>query len=177
MVGIMSILKAAAEEPPETVQDFNVERYMGTWYEIASFPSWFQKGCSNVRATYTLDAAKKKVHVRNECTYYLGRRIKIEGTAVVVGPGKLQVSFPWQPLWRLFGNSTAPDGNYWVLATDYVNYALVGNRQRTHLWMLSRRPRCYMTADEYDNMIEIVQQRGFDASRIVQTPDDTPEIQ
>ncbi|MHB9142769.1 MAG: lipocalin family protein, partial [Paludibacter sp.] len=36
-----------------TVASVDLKRYSGTWYEIASYPQFFERGCSNVRATYT----------------------------------------------------------------------------------------------------------------------------
>jgi apolipoprotein D and lipocalin family protein len=162
LIIIMSIAAA-----PRTIQGFSVADYMGTWHEIARFPSWFEIGCSDVQATYTLTA--DGVHVRNACTYW-GKRIHIDGTAAVVGDGKLQVSFFSQPLWRLFGNYSAPGGNYWIIATDYSGYALVGDRERKHLWVLSRQRRDKMTPDAYHRLLDMAAAEGFDTSRLEMTP-------
>ena len=46
---------AAAEEPElTTVDSVELDRYIGTWYEIASYPAWFQKNCTAVTADYSL---------------------------------------------------------------------------------------------------------------------------
>lgn len=40
--------------PPKTVAKVDIEKYGGTWYEIASIPMFFQRGCVNTKATYSL---------------------------------------------------------------------------------------------------------------------------
>ena len=51
-----AILGGCANIPKgvEAVRDFDVERYQGTWYEIARFDSWFERGLADVTATYAL---------------------------------------------------------------------------------------------------------------------------
>jgi apolipoprotein D and lipocalin family protein len=47
--------KARAQEKPlEVVPFVDVRRYLGTWYEIATIPQRFQKGCVGVSAHYSI---------------------------------------------------------------------------------------------------------------------------
>ena len=87
--------------PPEleTVKEVDLARYSGTWYEIARYPAWFQKGCFNSKATYTL-RKDGKLDVLNECNEDApdGELDKADGTAWVPDkkePAKLKVSFFW----------------------------------------------------------------------------------
>ena len=121
------------------VRGLDIERYMGRWYEIASFPSFFQpRAGENTRATYTLDADGATVHVLNE-TWSGGKRDYIEGTAYKADPSsdeaKLKVKFyvpPFLPLIPVVGD-------YWVLYIDEgYQYALVGQPSRKYLWVSSR---------------------------------------
>ena len=61
------LVAAAADTAPQ-LKPFGVDlnRYMGKWYEIASFPQWFQKGCVASAATYTL-RKDGDVDVLNQC--------------------------------------------------------------------------------------------------------------
>lgn len=69
-----------AKKELEVVKGLDLQRYMGRWYEIASFPSRFQpKSGINTRATYTLKE-DSTVNVLNE-TWTDGKRGSIEGTA------------------------------------------------------------------------------------------------
>ncbi|KAF2309866.1 hypothetical protein GH714_005420 [Hevea brasiliensis] len=67
----------ASKKEMEVVKGVDLKRYMGRWYEIASFPSRFQpKNGVNTRATYTLNE-DGTVHVLNE-TWTDGKRGYIE---------------------------------------------------------------------------------------------------
>lgn len=113
----------------------DLKRYMGRWYEIASFPSRFQpKNGVNTRATYTL-RDEQTVNVLNE-TWDGGKRGFIEGTAVKANPesdeAKLKVKFyvpPFMPIIPVVGD-------YWVLyLDDDYHHALIGQPSRNYLWV------------------------------------------
>uniref|UniRef100_A0A2P2IXI0 Apolipoprotein d n=1 Tax=Rhizophora mucronata TaxID=61149 RepID=A0A2P2IXI0_RHIMU len=125
----------ASKKEMEVVKGLDVERYMGRWYEIASFPSRFQpKNGANTRATYTLND-DGTVHVLNE-TWTDGKRGYIEGTAYKADPNsdeaKLKVKFyvpPFLPIIPVVGD-------YWVLfLDDDYTYALIGGPARKFLWV------------------------------------------
>jgi apolipoprotein D and lipocalin family protein len=122
------------------VRGLDVARYMGRWYEIASFPSFFQpRDGRDTRATYRLLEDGATVHVLNE-TWSKGKRDYIEGTAYKADPGsdeaKLKVKFylpPFLPIVPVVGD-------YWVLyVDDDYQYALVGEPRRKNLWV------CYVS--------------------------------
>ncbi|KAJ9548640.1 hypothetical protein OSB04_021183 [Centaurea solstitialis] len=74
-----------ANKEMEVEKNVDLKRYMGRWYEIASFPSSFQpKNGTNTRATYTLNK-DGTVHVLNE-TWSDGKRGFIEGSAYKADP-------------------------------------------------------------------------------------------
>lgn len=117
------------------VKGLDIERYMGRWYEIASFPSFFQpKNGVNTRATYTLNS-DGTVHVLNE-TWSDGKRDSIEGTAYKANPNsdeaKLKVKFYVPPFFPIIPVT----GDYWVLyIDDDYQYALIGQPSRKYLWV------------------------------------------
>lgn len=119
----------------EVVKGLDVDKYMGRWYEIASFPSRFQpKNGVNTRATYTLNP-DGTVHVLNE-TWSDGKRGFIEGTAYKSDPNsdeaKLKVKFYVPPFLPIIPVT----GNYWVLYIDEdYRYVLIGEPSRTSLWV------------------------------------------
>lgn len=119
----------------DVMKDVDLKRYMGRWYEIASFPSRFQpKNGANTRATYTL-RDERTVNVLNE-TWVDGKRGFIEGTAVKANPdsdeAKLKVKFyvpPFMPIIPVVGD-------YWVLYLDHdYHHALIGQPSRNYLWV------------------------------------------
>merc|ERR1711971_716469 len=112
---------------PPTIQEFNATEYLGIWYEQRRFPAFFQLNTRCVRATYgpcpdpdqpgACDDMPDRVSVLNVATKANGDLDTILGSAYVPDPehpGELLVQFP--------GN---PEGSYWILETDYVNYSVV----------------------------------------------------
>lgn len=120
--------------PLQTVPSVDVERYMGSWYEIAAFPQRFQKGCTGTTASYGL-RSDGEVDVVNRCFLESleGEEKVAEGRARVVDKvsnAQLEVSFFW-PFW----------GDYWIIELDdEYQYAVVGHPSRDYLWILSRSP-------------------------------------
>lgn len=146
-------------QPLETVASVDLQKYCGRWYEIASFPQIFQKGCSCTYAEYTL--TEKGVKVYNNCYQASKNKRKgITGKAFVVknsGNAKLKVQFFW-PF----------KGDYWIieLADDY-SYAAVGAPDREYLWILAREKS--MDESTYAALLAKITAKDFDVSRLVKT--------
>lgn len=159
LLSTMILLSSSCRsQKPETVKFVDLEKYAGLWYEYASFPARFQKGCTNTTAEYKL-SPEGYVIVINKCTRE-NDRTGIEGKAFVVpesGNAKLKVQFFWP--FR---------GDYWVLelADDY-SWAAVGSPKRNYLWILSRTP--LMEAELYNEIISRVAAKGFDISKLQKT--------
>lgn len=147
--------------PLETVARVDLSRYLGTWYEIGSFPQRFQQGCTGTTATYTL-REDGDIDVLNRCHKgsLAGEEDTAQGRARVVDRAtnaKLEVSF-FRPFW----------GDYWIiqLADDY-SYAVVGHPGRDYLWVLSRSPT--MPAETFQGIEARLQAQGYETARIQRT--------
>lgn len=122
------------------VKGLDLERYMGRWYEIASFPSRFQpKNGVDTRATYKLNP-DGTVHVLNE-TWNGGKRGFIQGSAYKADPksdeAKFKVKFYVPPFLPIIPVT----GDYWVLYIDPdYQHALIGQPSRSYLWVGSFLP-------------------------------------
>ncbi len=144
--------------PLETVQQVDLSRYLGTWYEIASFPQSFQEGCTATTATYSM-RADGQIDVLNQCRKDSldGKEKSAKGRARVVDAttnAKLEVSF-FRPFW----------GDYWIidLGDDY-EYAVVGHPGRDYLWILSRDRQ--MAPSVYDEILHRLTAQGYETSRL-----------
>lgn len=114
----------------KTVEKVDLNKYLGSWYEIARYEHSFEKGCSNVKATYTLNKENNKINVLNECVKK-GKLSQANGIAYATNLSntKLKVSF-FRPFY----------GNYWILMLgDNYEYALIGEPSREYLWILARK--------------------------------------
>jgi len=157
----------AVYPPLATVDNVELGRYTGRWYEIARYPNSFEPGCVGVTADYAL-REDGRISVLNTClegTLDGDARI-IQGVARVVDPitnAKLAVSF-FPPF----------EGDYWILelGEDY-EYAVVGDPSRTFLWILSRAP----TLDEglYDDILSRLPEKSYDPNRLELVPQQSDE--
>ena len=162
--GILAVFLLASckqHKPLETVDYVDLKKYAGKWYEIASFPQRFQKGCHNTMAEYQL-TDKDYIKVINRCNKgsIKGELNKVEGKAFVQkgsGNSKLKVQFFWP--FR---------GKYWIIdLPDDYSYAVVGHPNREYLWILSRTPD--MDEELYKEIISRVEKKGFDISKLEKT--------
>jgi apolipoprotein D and lipocalin family protein len=159
---MISLTSCKEDYPPlETVPYVDIKKYLGTWYEIASFPNSFQKDCTGTTANYTLKS-DGEVSVVNQCYKFKpdGEESIAKGIAQVVDTStnsKLRVSF----FWPFFGD-------YWIidLADDY-SYAVVGNPSREYLWILSRTR--VMNEKVYNAILERVKAKGFNTNYLKRT--------
>jgi apolipoprotein D and lipocalin family protein len=146
----------------QTVPFLDLKQYAGKWFEIASYPQRFQKGCHCTTAEYTL-SEKGFVIIENRCNRgsVKGKQSYIKGKAFVEknsGNAKLKVQFFW-PF----------KGEYWVidLADDY-SYAVVSHPNKKYLWILSRTPK--MNEAVYQQITSRLKEKGFDLIKLQLTP-------
>ncbi|MGV3526158.1 MAG: lipocalin family protein [Candidatus Sericytochromatia bacterium] len=154
---------AAQAKPLQTVAQVDLSQYTGTWYEIASFPTSFQReDCVGTTANYTANP-DGTIKVFNSCYYPEGNSWKMdkaEGRARVVDPqtnAKLKVQFFW-PF----------EGDYWVIdLDDNYQYAVVGHPDRNYLWILSRTPK--MDEATYQEILARLRTQEYDVARLRRT--------
>ncbi|MTI31528.1 lipocalin family protein [Xanthovirga aplysinae] len=159
--------KKGAELPLlETVEKVDLDKYAGQWFEIASFPTRFQKGCSCTSATYI--PRKNFIEVYNQC--FLRHKDKwknIKGKAYPVkgsGNGKLKVQFFWP--FR---------GDYWIIALDKnYSWVAVSEPRRKYLWILSRTKT--MEENTFQDIIERLKEKHFKLDRLQRTSLNCPKV-
>lgn len=143
----------------EPVSPFDVDRYLGTWYEIARLDHSFERGLSNVTATYELrDDGRLRVLNRGfdveECEWS-----EAEGTASFRGDtevASLAVTFFWP-----FA------GGYHLFALDSDEYAwaMISGSSRSYLWILARSPE--PPEDLVQNLIERAAALDFPVDELI----------
>lgn len=150
------------ENAPQTVESVDVERYMGKWYEIASYPQFFSQECNCTTAEYRL-LDNGNVGVVNTCNLFTtGGPVSVaNGTAVPVegaNGSRLTVSF-------LPNNTGSMNGNYWILELDEeYTYAVVSGPFRSTWFLLSRTPT--MPQAQVDAIIDRAVADGFNRNQI-----------
>jgi apolipoprotein D and lipocalin family protein len=143
----------------KAVDGFEAGRYLGSWYEIARLDHSFERGLSNVSATYEL-RPDGGVRVLNKgFNKKSGKWEQAEGKAYFVtepGTGRLKVSF-FGPFY----------GAYNIIDLDKVNYSysMVCGPNRSYLWILSRNPKLDQTT--LGKLIENAKNLGFETDRLI----------
>ena len=117
------------------VDHFQLERYLGTWYEIARLDHSFERGLSQVSAEYSLNADGSVKVINRGYSAGNNKWKQAEGKAYFVkrpDQGFLKVSF-FGPFY----------GSYVILELDKNDYthALVCGPDRSYLWILARSPK------------------------------------
>lgn len=159
-------------EPLPVVERVDLQRYTGTWHEIARLPQWFQRGCYNSTASYSLrdDGTLKVV---NRCERKDGES-EAQGTARVVDEAtnaRLKVRFDnWFS--RLL--PTIAEGNYWIIhLSDDYDVVMIGEPKREYLWILARQPT--LSDERYRRLVDKAQRLGFPVGELKRNRDLVPD--
>jgi apolipoprotein D and lipocalin family protein len=146
-------------ESVSPVSGFKLERYLGTWYEVARLDHSFERGLSRVTAEYRL-RSDGGVSVLNRGYSQADQEWKeAEGKAYFVNTdseGYLKVSF-FGPFY----------GSYVIFELDHDNYqyAFVSGPDTDYLWLLSRTP---VVSDKVlEKFTRMAKARGFDTSGLI----------
>jgi apolipoprotein D and lipocalin family protein len=159
---ILTACDGDADKYP-TVSGFEVNRYLGTWYEIARLDHSFERGLDKVSADYSLredgglkvvnrgfDTKKQKWHEA------IGKAYFVETPDIA----KLKVSF-FGPFY----------GAYNIIALDKTNYSYVMiTGGKDYFWILSRSP--HLSAEIKNELLTKARALGFDTSKLIYLPTD-----
>ncbi len=141
-----------------TVQELDLDKYLGKWYEIARYPHRFEKDLQGVTATYSM-RPDGKIKVLNQ-----GYQGSVDGPkSIAVGkakrnkngiPSQFRVSFFW-----IFY------ADYFVLELEpNYQWALVGSSSDDFLWILSRSSK--MDESTYHHILQLARDRGYDLTNL-----------
>ncbi|ASK33520.1 hypothetical protein CEK62_03510 [Alcanivorax sp. N3-2A] len=174
LAGCCTLLAACggADRPLATVNQVDLSRYAGGWHEIARLPQWFQRGCYNSTAEYSLNP-DGTVKVINRCQREDDEPAVAEGQASVVpdsGNARLKVRFDnWFS--RLLPKIA--EGKYWIIALDKdYRTVMVGEPGREYLWILSRAPT--LPDDQYQTLVDQAREQGFPVDELQRNRDLIP---
>jgi apolipoprotein D and lipocalin family protein len=164
------LLLAACTSVPEgitPVSPFQLDRYLGKWYEIARLDHSFERGLSDVSAQYRLQPDGSVEVVNRGYSAEKGAWKEAVGKALMLGDatqGSLKVSF-FGPFY----------GGYHIAALDEHEYrwSLVVGPSRDYLWILSRER--HLPPAVREQLLAKAKQLGFDISRLIWVGQDRPD--
>jgi apolipoprotein D and lipocalin family protein len=159
---LILVLLAGCTGKPDNIKpvaNFQSDKYLGKWYEIARIDHRFEKGLSKVTAEYSLkDGGGIKVLNRgysakdNKWSESVGKAYFVSSE----DQAYLKVSF-FGPFY----------GSYIVFELEQENYqyAMVSGPDKSYFWLLSRTPK--MDSALQKNLIDKAVKLGFDRQQII----------
>jgi apolipoprotein D and lipocalin family protein len=152
---------ACSQSGPEVEKDFDLARFQGRWYEIASVPRDYTAYCHDTVADYRRTTTGE-LDLRHTCALNSAAGEKHEFRAVA------RVDDPSVPA-KMAMQIGSYTGAYWVLdVNERYDYALVGHPARTMLWVLSRTPA--LDPATYDGALQLAEKQGFNTGLLRKTP-------
>ena len=138
-------------------ENFDIDKYVGKWYEIATIPARFQRNCEKTQAIYTKKDDYIEVH--NSC--YNTKKNKttdIKGKAFTTDEDRLlKVQFFWP--FRANYKIEFIDNNY--------EYAIVGSKSDKYGWILSRNNE--ISDEKYDHLMHLANEKGLNVEKMKKT--------
>jgi apolipoprotein D and lipocalin family protein len=159
-VGLIAFFSscAAIPENAKAVGNFDVHKYLGTWYEIARLDFRFERDLDNTSAQYSLNKKGQVIVLNSGYDYKKGAWKKAEGLAKFRGNNdvaELKVSF--------FGPFYS---GYNVVALDqHYQYALIAGKNLDYLWLLSRTKT--IPENIKTDYLKIAKVIGYDTSKLI----------
>jgi apolipoprotein D and lipocalin family protein len=146
-------------ENVKPVDNFQLERYLGKWYEIARLDHSFERGLSRVTADYSLGDDGGVTVINRGYSEKENKWKEVEGKAYFVAgsdQGYLKVSF-FGPFY----------GSYIIFELDHENYqySLVCGPDKTYFWLLARSPE--IEKELKDILISKAAVLGFDMDKLI----------
>ncbi|ACM33837.1 lipocalin family protein [[Acidovorax] ebreus] len=161
MAGVAVMAGCANTSPPpgvEAVTPFDLQRYQGRWYELARLDHSFERGMTDVSATYTPQADGSVRVVNRGFAAASGQWREAVGKALFTGApttGSLKVSF-FGPFY----------GGYHVAALDPdYRWALVLGPDTSYCWILARDKQ--LDAAQRDAIVARAQALGVDTHALI----------
>lgn len=159
LLGVLSTGCVGIPKGIEPITDFDLERYLGTWYEIARLDHRFERGLTNISATYRrrddggIDVVNRGYSVRS------AKWKEATGKAYFVDDprtGRLKVSF-FGPFY----------GGYNIFALDHddYDYAMITGPSRSYLWILARQP--HLPPEIIARLIAKAERLGFPTDELI----------
>jgi apolipoprotein D and lipocalin family protein len=144
--------------PPVTVPYVDIEKYLGTWYEQAVIPYYFERDCTHTTATYSI-YEPGVLRVNNTCLRK-GKPFGSVGEAVPEDSTNAKLAVKFFPL--------APSAQYWIVRLDEgYTYAAISDAKYEYLWILSRNRT--MNPDLYTMVYNSLKKDGFPVDQLVHT--------
>jgi apolipoprotein D and lipocalin family protein len=158
----LAVSGCASHAPMPTVDYVDLERFMGKWYVIANIPTFIEKNAHNAVESYRLDDDG------TVATTFTFRAGGFDGKTKTYHPRGFIADKDSNALWGMqFIWPVKADYRVVYLDSDYSK-TIIGRQARDYVWIMARSP--YLTEDEYRALKDVVEELGYDVSKLQKVP-------
>lgn len=151
----------SAMQPMGTVEEVDLERFMGVWYVIANIPTPLEKGAHNAIENYRLNGDG------TIATTFTFRDGAFDGKRKAYHPKGI-VSHESNAIWGMqFVWPFKADYRIIYLDGDYST-TIIGRQKRDYIWIMSRTPE--VSTARYAELLKVAESAGYDTTSIEQVP-------
>lgn len=150
--------------PLKTVKHVEINRYLGTWFEIFRLPIKYEDvAARDITATYSLNE-NGSIKVDNRCIDKDGQPAQAVGEAKPVDASNARLTVSFLPEYLRWIPYTK--GDYWIIRLDDdYKMSLVGTPDRKYLWLLAREHD--LAEDVRDDYMATARDQGFDLTQMI----------
>ena len=160
---LQSCSKVGIPQGANAVKNFNADKYLGTWYEVARFDFSQEKNLSNVTATYSQNSDGSIKVVNRGYNFVKNKWTEAKGKAKFVNDpteGRLKVSF-FGPFYAGY--------NVVMMEPDYENALIMGS-DKDYIWFLSRSKT--MPESIKNKFVQKAKEVGYNLDKLIWTKHD-----
>lgn len=158
---VFTLSACSSMEPLQTVEEVDLDEFMGDWYVIANIPTSIEKGAHNAIESYRLDddgsiATTFTFHdgsFAGELKTYKPRGFVSKESNAIWG---MQFIWPIKADYRII-----------YLDEDY-SVTVIGRNKRDYVWIMAREPA--IAASEYSEILDMLESVGYDLNKIQLVP-------
>jgi apolipoprotein D and lipocalin family protein len=162
MACVLTLGGCASPQPMRTVDYVDLERFMGDWYVIANIPTFIEEGAHNAVESYRLDDDG------TIATTFTFRKDGFDGELQRYEPRGFVRDDPSQAVWGMQFIWPFKAEYLVIYLSDDYSRTIIGRSARDYVWLMARSPQ--IGADEYDAMLRILDEAGYDVSRVKKVP-------
>ena len=148
--------------PIQTAENVELERFMGDWYVIANIPTFIEKKAYNATESYALDEDGR---VQTTFSFNKGG---FDGPRKTYTPVGFVRDDPSNAVWGMqFLWPIKAEYRIVYVSEDYSE-TIIGRTKRDFVWIMARAPE--MDAQKYDELVALLAREGYDTSKIRKVP-------
>lgn len=159
---ILTLFGCTSHPPIKTADKVDLNRFMGDWYVIANIPTSIEKGAHNAVESYKLN---KDGSIATTFTF---RKDSFEGEKKVYNPTGFVQDTKSNAIWGMQFIWPFEADYRIVFVSDDYSKTIIGRIKRDYVWIMARTPA--IPEQEYQQLISMIQQQGYDVSKIQKVP-------